>query len=522
MKIRSLRLEQFKKFDQPVRIDGFADGLNLLAGPNEMGKSTLLLALRAALFERHSAKTQAIKGFQPNHIKGSAPTVSVDFEVDRKVYHLEKRFLRRPMARLVLPDGQIREGHEGEAAIRALLRLDGDEHIALDKGSPGHFGVMFTPQSHAFHQPSLAESTRHSLQEAITAEIEQLGNQSEVDAVLANVDAAVFEIVDRRGKPKGRYRDVELRLAETEADVAELRRDRDDLAEDVSALNVAEAGLHDLEHDQGDQDLEVVLHRLEAKRGDLVRDQAIEARCSAAQHRLDSLLLRRQQRRKLNQDHRKLGADSEHLVGEAADLNKRLSALDGDLQEQQEQLRSFEERGEGFQQKRRRLERLNDHLNRRDEIENALQAMATEVTIELDGTALDRVRLDGTPIDRSSQVVQVTEGLAIDIVDVGQIKILPRIEAMRDLREKRTDLHRSITELTETIGVEGLDDGAMEAVWQALIEAESSLRTEHGACEDRVQALSQEIGDLKTTLHGVVARRQQIEGRLAEIVGEIG
>ncbi|MGI9434224.1 MAG: hypothetical protein ACR2Q4_05255, partial [Geminicoccaceae bacterium] len=96
------------------------------------------------------------------------------------------------------------------------------------------------------------------------------------------------------------------------------------------------------------------------------------------------------------------------------------------------------------------------------------------------------------------------------------------IEAMRDLREKRGDLRRSITELMETIGVEGLDEGAMEAVWQELIDAESSLRTEHGACEDRVQALSQNIGDLKTTLHGVVARRQQIEGRLAEIVGEIG
>ena len=49
MKLRSIAVNQFKKFTVPMRLDGIEDGLNVVVGPNEMGKSTLLDALRAAL-----------------------------------------------------------------------------------------------------------------------------------------------------------------------------------------------------------------------------------------------------------------------------------------------------------------------------------------------------------------------------------------------------------------------------------------------------------------------------------------
>ena len=60
MKLRSLAVNQFRKFTEPTRLDDIGDGLNLVIGPNEMGKSTLLAALRAVLFERHSSKARAI------------------------------------------------------------------------------------------------------------------------------------------------------------------------------------------------------------------------------------------------------------------------------------------------------------------------------------------------------------------------------------------------------------------------------------------------------------------------------
>lgn len=66
MKLRSLALNQFKKFTNPTRLDGIGDGLNVVVGPNEMGKSTLLDALRAVLFEKYSSKSQPIDALQNN------------------------------------------------------------------------------------------------------------------------------------------------------------------------------------------------------------------------------------------------------------------------------------------------------------------------------------------------------------------------------------------------------------------------------------------------------------------------
>ena len=45
MKIRAIRLENVRRFVEPVEITGVGDGLNVLTAPNERGKSTVFDAL---------------------------------------------------------------------------------------------------------------------------------------------------------------------------------------------------------------------------------------------------------------------------------------------------------------------------------------------------------------------------------------------------------------------------------------------------------------------------------------------
>ncbi len=85
MKLRSLALNQFKKFTSPVRLHGIGDGLSVLVGPNEMGKSTLLDALRAVLFEKYSSKAQPITDLQ-NDRNQAGPVVELAFELDNGLY----------------------------------------------------------------------------------------------------------------------------------------------------------------------------------------------------------------------------------------------------------------------------------------------------------------------------------------------------------------------------------------------------------------------------------------------------
>ena len=77
MRIVELETENFRKFQGTHRVTGFQPGLNLISGPNEMGKSTLLAALKAALFERHRSKAEAIKTYQTDG-HDLAPMASTD------------------------------------------------------------------------------------------------------------------------------------------------------------------------------------------------------------------------------------------------------------------------------------------------------------------------------------------------------------------------------------------------------------------------------------------------------------
>lgn len=521
MKLRSIQVEQFKKFDQPVHVDGFSDGLNLIAGPNEMGKSTLLLALRAALFERHGSKSQTIKAFQPNHVEGGAPAVAVDFEMADGVYRIEKRFLRRPMARLTRPDGQVFEGQDAEIALQRVLGLDPDDGLPLDKGSPGHFGVMLIPQGQSFFQPSLSQATRHTLEELVTAEIEQLGNQSEVDAVLANVDLARLEFVDRRNKPRGRFKDVGQWLVDLQGDIDQLRHDRDELSDDIDALNAAEDELRRLEMEEADDDLRARIEALEKERAQLLRQREIQAKVAAAELHLERLMAIRAEREKRQKEEADLTADLQHLAVEEERAKKALAKAEHELSDQEAGHRDLVEAESVIGERRRCLERLNADLMQRAKIETALRAIATEVTIDLDSGAVDRVQLDGHAIGGSRDVVQVVDGLVIDIQDIGRISIQPKVEDLNRLRDDRRSLDRSIEALLDDLDLDSAEPETIELLWQQIEEEGRTLNKNREAHELMLADGKQAIERLRAAALTLTTKRDQVANRLSALNDQI-
>jgi len=120
MQLRKLSVNQLKRFTVPTQLGELSDGLNLVVAPNELGKSTLLDALRAVLFERHGSRAQPIVALQ-NDRSGAAPVVELVFEVDGAEYTLTKRFVRSAFARLQCPDGTVLESDAAENELRNLL-----------------------------------------------------------------------------------------------------------------------------------------------------------------------------------------------------------------------------------------------------------------------------------------------------------------------------------------------------------------------------------------------------------------
>ncbi len=56
MKVRALRVAECGRFVEPVALEGLSGGLDLLIGPNEAGKSTLLKALRTRASDQSSLR----------------------------------------------------------------------------------------------------------------------------------------------------------------------------------------------------------------------------------------------------------------------------------------------------------------------------------------------------------------------------------------------------------------------------------------------------------------------------------
>ena len=64
MILEELKLKSWRGFRRQTTFR-FTEGLNLLVGPNEAGKSTLFEAIVRSLFDRHTARSAELSVIQP-------------------------------------------------------------------------------------------------------------------------------------------------------------------------------------------------------------------------------------------------------------------------------------------------------------------------------------------------------------------------------------------------------------------------------------------------------------------------
>src|SRR5690606_3347298 len=132
MRIRAVRMRELGCFSEPVALEGLSGGLDVLAGPNELGKSTILKALQTLFTTRHSAQTKAIERLRP--YGGGAPMVEADFEADGRLWRLRKQYLSERLA--VLTDltaaGRVvARGDEAHARALELIGSGGEHRLGL-------------------------------------------------------------------------------------------------------------------------------------------------------------------------------------------------------------------------------------------------------------------------------------------------------------------------------------------------------------------------------------------------------
>ncbi|HCQ50287.1 MAG TPA: GTP-binding protein, partial [Achromobacter sp.] len=229
MKLSRIALEEFRKFRQPLVLDGLQDGLNLFVGANEAGKSTVAAAIRAAFLERYS--TSKVADLAPHGESGARPTVELSFAHGGHQYVLKKQFLSRARCELLIDDGAQRlDGEEAENALAALLGFELPGRGQSKPDLAGIPGLLWIQQGDGHNLQAAASYAGTHLRDALTQLSGEL-TATDGDRLFERVSAERAALLDaRNGRPKGIYKEAEDALARATSE-------RDDCAQAMAQLN---------------------------------------------------------------------------------------------------------------------------------------------------------------------------------------------------------------------------------------------------------------------------------------------
>ena len=146
MRLRRIEIARFRKLDEPVLLDRLGDGLVVISGDNEEGKSTVLAALKAALFEHHTVGGN-VREQMLSH-RGGVPEIAVGFESGGTGYQLRKAFRRGGVS--LESAGERLQDDAAERRLQELLRFERRQARTPRPENAGLQALFWVDQATAF------------------------------------------------------------------------------------------------------------------------------------------------------------------------------------------------------------------------------------------------------------------------------------------------------------------------------------------------------------------------------------
>lgn len=190
MNIQTIQLENWKKFTDPVEIN-LKEGLNVLYGPNESGKTTLIDSVITTFYSKHTSNSQKIKSLKP---WGTSlhPRSSISFTKNGQKYRITKGFQEKKSLLEKMDQGSWMQIAEGDQADKQLIGLIGGQMPARGDTKPEYWGLgqtLWMVQGTPIIQEELNHETRSSMQKMVGATIES----DEEKNVLKNINSRFLE-----------------------------------------------------------------------------------------------------------------------------------------------------------------------------------------------------------------------------------------------------------------------------------------------------------------------------------------
>ena len=241
MKLRTIRLENIRRFVDPVEITGIGDGLNVLAAPNEHGKSTVFDALQAVFFKQRNSWDKEVRSLKPH--AGGDPSVSVEIELAGGTYWIRKRWNSRHNgdARIETAGRLFKQADEAEAWIAEILKAPRD-------GGPA--GLLWVRQGITdLANDDAARLARRDLLTSVAGEVEAMTGGRRMDAARDRCRRELERYLTGTGRPKagGPLKDRQDEVADLDTEREKLAAKSEQLRSQLDRRRALRRELADLE-----------------------------------------------------------------------------------------------------------------------------------------------------------------------------------------------------------------------------------------------------------------------------------
>lgn len=559
MKIRAIRLREVGRFSDPVALEGLTGGLDVLAGPNELGKSTILKAVNTALFLPHTSKKQEIEELRP--YAGGAPLIELDLEVEGRSWRLRKQYLSSRSAELRdLSTNQLSRGADAEAQLATLL------------GGTGHFALLCVTQGAALASMAPVRTGGATFMAAIESEVENVADGSASRFVAERVRSELAGLLTSHNPPRptGVYKAAldERDSLVKQKDAAQERLQRAQMRLDaLERLRGELAGLADVDAANARQDAADAARRAfetarEARDKCKTADAAVAAcqrHLEAAQAMLDALdrrvdeLVRREsvaaETAPLLADCEARAADGAKRTTEARDARNALKAALAGFEKDRQAIVRFErltelsgrlEAARAAEAERKDFDaalaanaagdKLVEAARRESAaittIEARLAAAAPRVSLAYAPGAIGKVKVDGRPL-ADGEVLQPTRPLMLEIAGIGVITIAPGQSDDVAKDEARIAAHRGkLADLLQRAGASSLEDAERLLAERREAETrltEATMRLKASAPEG-LDRLVRAHAELAASASGIDAlpSLEDLEARAGEAIEALG
>ncbi|MFQ3623617.1 MAG: AAA family ATPase, partial [Acetobacteraceae bacterium] len=333
LRLHLVELDGVRRFAGRWRVGPFSPGLNVLAAPNEAGKSTLLAAIHAAIFLPHRSTADESRALRREG--GGHPEIALTLETDDGPWTIRKRFAGPSgRAELVAPTGR---SFAGDAAEEEIRRLFGVAPSAGRREVPrGVWGALWVTQGASFAQPALDDPARATLNDALAAQVGVVTGGAGARRINDTIAKELTRLQTGTGRPTGdlkRALDAAQEAKKRRDDLAKRRDNVDRLLEEVARLRAErQRRLAERNEQRDEEELETARREHRALEDAASRRRAaeeaaaqaarlVEAAEEARRHR--AALVAETDRRaadaaKAERDHAAAEARRDHAMAEAA------------------------------------------------------------------------------------------------------------------------------------------------------------------------------------------------------------